>query len=68
MAGLNSYHLQEVKPFNIHHDRGLSGLVRCVQISRRRRVAQSMVRHYLIHPGKALEMVLVVMRGTQESC
>jgi hypothetical protein len=51
-------HLQEVESFDIHHDRG-PGLVRRVQIGGRECSAQSMVRHHLIHPGKALEMVFV---------
>jgi hypothetical protein len=51
------FHFQEVEPFDIHHDRRLPSPVRRVQIRGSECSAQSMVRHHLIHPGQAIEMV-----------
>jgi hypothetical protein len=51
--------LQKIEPFHITHDRGLSGAVRRLEISRGKRSAQAVRGDHLVHPMEPLEMVFV---------
>jgi len=51
--------LEEVEPFDVHYNGRLPAGMRRFEIGSRERAAQPMVRHHLIYPGEALEMVLI---------
>src|SRR6516162_9424357 len=52
-------HLKEVESFDVHYDGRLPGSMRRLEIGSSESAAQPMVRHHLVHPSKALYMVLV---------
>ena len=67
--------LEEVEPLHVTHDRGLPRGVRGHEIGRRERATEAMVGDHLIHPIKALKMVLVELarlrrtqRGENPGC
>src|SRR5207247_3982132 len=51
--------LEEVEPFHIADDRGLPCLMRGLEIGRRKCPVEAMAGNHLIHPGEALDMVLI---------
>jgi len=50
-------HLEEVEPFDVHHDGRLPRFVRRLQIGGGKRTAQTVGGDHLIHPSEAFEMV-----------
>src|SRR5947209_20332067 len=52
-------HLKEIQPFDVHHNGRLRRGMRRREIGSGEGAPQPMLRHHFIHPGKALEMVLV---------
>ncbi len=51
--------LEEIEAFHVTHDRGLPCFMRRLEIGSGKRAAQAMVGDHLVHPGEALEMVLI---------
>jgi len=50
---------KKVEPLHIGDDRGLPRLMGCIEIGGAKSAAQPVVGDHVIHPGKAVKMVLV---------
>jgi hypothetical protein len=51
--------LEEIEPLDVHDDGWLPHRMRRLEIGSREGAAQPMVRHYLVRPGEALEMMAI---------
>src|ERR1700730_17817203 len=51
--------VEEVEPFHVGDDRGLSRLMGRLEIGRAKRATDAMIGDQLIHPGEALEVVAI---------
>jgi hypothetical protein len=54
---------EKVEAFDVADDRGLSRLMRGLEIGRGERAAQAVLRDHLVHPGESIEMVFVELAG-----